>query len=83
MKCVVTGRRHAVLGKKRGEVVYLGDAHAARLIRAGHVEPAPEPPPKPKPKRTRHRTVTPTVVPPDEGEQPEPDEHKTVPKKAD
>lgn len=51
MKCIVTGRRHAVLGKRRGEVVYLDDAHAARLIAAGHVEPAPDPPPKPKRRR--------------------------------
>lgn len=48
MKCIVTGRRHAVLGKRRGEIVYLDEAHAARLIAAGHVEPAPDPPPKPK-----------------------------------
>lgn len=68
MRCVVIGR-HAVLERKRGEVVYLDDEHAARLIRAGHVEPAPEPPPTPpKPKRTRRRTVK----PPDPPEAPEP-----------
>lgn len=30
-----------VLGRKRGEHVYLEDAHAARLMRMGHVELAP------------------------------------------
>ncbi|TQN30614.1 hypothetical protein FHX37_0496 [Haloactinospora alba] len=46
---------HPVLGKKRGEQVELEESHAARLMRAGHVEPAPppdpDPPPKPKSKK--------------------------------
>lgn len=67
MKCTVTGRRHQVLGKKAGETVYLDDAHAARLIRAGHVEAAPEPPPEVKPKRTRRpppKPIEPEVTQP-------------------
>lgn len=67
MKCIVTGRRHQVLGKKAGETVYLDDAHAARLIRAGHVEAAPESPPEVKPKRPRRpapKPIEPEVTQP-------------------
>lgn len=44
---------HPVLGKKRGEQVELEERHAGRLMRAGHVEPAPPPDPPPKPKKTK------------------------------
>lgn len=55
MRCRVTGPQR-VLEKRRGEIVYLDDEHAERLIAAGHVEPAPSPPrrepvPRKRPKK--------------------------------
>ena len=54
MRCKVIGPQR-VLERRRGEVVYLDEAQAARLIAAGHVEPAPAPPPRTPPPRKRSR----------------------------
>lgn len=72
MRCRVIGPQ-PVLEKRRGEIVYLDDAHAARLIAAGHVEAAPAPPrraPAPRKRRTvkteRAETQTSAAAEPDE-----------------
>lgn len=62
MRCRVIGPQ-PVLEKRRGEIVYLDDAHAARLIAAGHVEADPAPPRRPpaprKPRKPSERAKKP------------------------
>ncbi|GAA1766197.1 hypothetical protein [Streptomonospora arabica] len=52
---VVVGRM-PVLGKRRGDHVYLEDDHAARMMRQGHVEEAAEPASTPKPAAAERAT---------------------------